>query len=150
MHMTETTTKHTAPASPIPVIAASYIGPPLMPNRDALWEENELPLNADALVNEVMGQPMRRAGRFIKMVACGGLACLQQVSPDYLKGRKRESFWPPVWAMLTKSCLSSRRCSNMAGGFPVPTSLPIRSAMPRFRDGADLRRYRNRSDRLAE
>ena len=52
----------------MPVIAASYIGPALTPNRDALWEENKLPLNADGLVNEIMGQPMRRAGRFIKMV----------------------------------------------------------------------------------
>jgi hypothetical protein len=67
----------------IPVIAASYIGPALTPNRDAIWEEDKLPLNPDGLVNEIMGQPMRRAGRFIKMVACGGLACLQKVSLDY-------------------------------------------------------------------
>ena len=58
--------------SAMPVIAASYIGPALTPNRDAIWEEDKLPLNADDLVAEIMGQPMRRAGRFIKMVCCGG------------------------------------------------------------------------------
>jgi len=86
----------------MPVIAASYIGPALTPNRDAIWEEDKLPLNPDGLVNEVMGQPMRRAGRFIKMAACGGLACLQKVSLDYLKGKKQESFWPRDWEMLMK------------------------------------------------
>jgi len=114
----------------IPVIAASYIGPALMPNRDALWEEYELPLNVDTLVNEVMGQAMRRAGRFIKMVACGGLACLQNVPPDDLKGKKQESFWLQDWAMLMKFSPLLRKSSSMAGDFPAPTSLPIPSAMP--------------------
>jgi hypothetical protein len=72
----------------MPVIAASYIGPALTPNRDAVWEEESLPLNADDLVAEIMGQPMRRAGRFIKMVCCGALACLKKVPPDYLKTKK--------------------------------------------------------------
>ncbi len=88
----------------MPVIAASYIGPSLMPNRDALWEEHELPLNADALVNEVMGQPMRRAGRFIKMVACGGLSCLQSVSLNYLKGKKTGIFLPDNKIRQTPFC----------------------------------------------
>ena len=70
------------------VIAASYIGPALAPNRDAAWEEKRLPLNADDLVAEIMGQPMRRAGRFIKMVCCGALSCLKKVPPDYLKTKK--------------------------------------------------------------
>jgi hypothetical protein len=120
MHMTETTTKHTAPASPIPVIAASYIGPPLMPNRDALWEENELPLNADALVNEVMGQPMRRAGRFIKMVSCGGLACLQQVSPDYLKGKKTGIFLATGLGNVDEILPFITQVFKHGGGFPSP------------------------------
>ena len=76
----------------MPVIAASYIGPALTPNHDAIWEESKLPLNTDNLINEIMGQPMRRAGRFIKMVACGGLACLQRVSLYYLKGKKTGIF----------------------------------------------------------
>ena len=62
----------------------------------------KLPLGPDALVNEIMGQPMRRAGRFIKMVACGGLACLQKVSLDYLKGKKQGYSWRRDWETLMK------------------------------------------------
>ncbi|MBN1470441.1 MAG: hypothetical protein JW925_01570, partial [Syntrophaceae bacterium] len=106
--------------SAIPVIAASYIGPSLMPNRDALWEENELPLNADSLVNEVMGQPMRRAGRFIKMVACGGLACLQTVSLDYLKGKKTGIFLATGLGNVDEIMPFITEVFKKGGGFPSP------------------------------
>jgi len=75
----------------IPVMAASYIGPALTPNRDAIWEENKLPLNPDDLVNKIMGQPMRRAGRFIKMACCGGLACLQKSITRLFKRKKNRN-----------------------------------------------------------
>jgi hypothetical protein len=104
----------------MPVIAASYIGPSLMPNRDALWEENELPLNADVLVNEVMGQPMRRAGRFIKMVACGGLACLQNVSLDYLKGKKTGIFLSTGLGNVDEIMPFITQVFKHGGGFPSP------------------------------
>lgn len=104
----------------MPVVAASYIGPSLMPNRDALWEENELPLNADGLVQEVMGQPMRRAGRFIKMVACGGLACLQQVSLDYLKGKKTGIFLATGLGNVDEIMPFITEVFKHGGGFPSP------------------------------
>ncbi len=104
----------------MPVIAASYIGPALMPNRDALWEENELPLKADALVNEIMGQPMRRAGRFIKMVACGGLACLQSVSLDYLKGKKTGIFLATGLGNVDEIMPFITEVFKHGGGFPSP------------------------------
>jgi len=106
--------------SAMPVIAASYIGPSLMPNRDALWEENELPLNADGLVHEVMGQPMRRAGRFIKMVACGGLACLQTVSLDYLKGKKTGIFLATGLGNVDEIMPFITEVFKHGGGFPSP------------------------------
>ena len=106
--------------TPVPVIAASYIGPSLMPNRDALWEESELPLNADALVHEVMGQPMRRAGRFIKMVACGGLSCLQQVSLDYLKGKKTGIFLATGLGNVDEILPFITEVFKHGGGFPSP------------------------------
>jgi hypothetical protein len=104
----------------LPVIAASYIGPALMPNRDALWEENELPLNVDGLVSEVMGQPMRRAGRFIKMVACGGLACLQKVSLDYLKGKKTGIFLATGLGNVDEIMPFITEVFKRGGGFPSP------------------------------
>jgi hypothetical protein len=104
----------------MPVIAASYIGPSLMPNRDALWEENELPLNVDGLVVEVMGQPMRRAGRFIKMVACGGLACLQKVSLNYLKGKKTGIFLATGLGNVDEIMPFITEVFKHGGGFPSP------------------------------
>ncbi len=104
----------------MPVIAASYIGPSLMPNRDALWEEYELPLNTDALVNEVMGQPMRRAGRFIKMVACGGLSCLQSVSLNYLKGKKTGIFLATGLGNVDEIMPFITEVFKHGGGFPSP------------------------------
>jgi len=104
----------------MPVISASYIGPSLMPNRDALWEENELPLKADSLVNEVMGQSMRRAGRFIKMVACGGLACLQKLSLDYLKGKKTGIFLATGLGNVDEIMPFITEVFKKGGGFPSP------------------------------
>jgi len=106
--------------TPMPVIAASYIGPSLMPNRDALWEENELPLNVEGLVVEVMGQPMRRAGRFIKMVACGGLACLQNVSLDYLKGKRTGIFLATGLGNVDEIMPFIAEVFKHGGGFPSP------------------------------
>lgn len=104
----------------MPVIAASYIGPHLMPNNDALWEESELPLNTDGLVNEIMGQPMRRAGRFIKMVACGGLACVQKVSLNYLKGKKTGIFLATGLGNIDEIMPFITEVFKHGGGFPSP------------------------------
>jgi hypothetical protein len=104
----------------MPVIAASYIGPALTPNRDTIWEEDKLPLNPDALVNEIMGQPMRRAGRFIKMVACGGLACLQKVSLDYLKGKKTGIFLATGLGNVDEIMPFITEVFKHGGGFPSP------------------------------
>jgi hypothetical protein len=104
----------------IPVIAASYIGPALTPNHDALWKEDKLPLNTDGLVNEIMGQPMRRAGRFIKMVCCGGLACLQKVSLDYLKGKKTGIFLSTGLGNVDEIMPFITQVFKHGGGFPSP------------------------------
>ena len=74
--------------APLPVIAASFVGPALVANGDALWEEAKLPLSPDELVQKIMGQPMRRAGRFIKLVCCGALACLQSAPKEILHNKK--------------------------------------------------------------
>lgn len=104
----------------MPVIAASYIGPELTPNRDALWDEDKLPLNTDGLVNKIMGQPMRRAGRFIKMVCCGGLACLQKVSLDYLKGKKTGIFLATGLGNVDEIMPFITEVFKHGGGFPSP------------------------------
>ena len=104
----------------IPVIAASYIGPALTPNCDTVWEENKLPLNPEGLVNEIMGQPMRRAGRFIKMVCCGGLACLQKVSLDYLKGEKTGIFLATGLGNVDEIMPFITQVFKHGGGFPSP------------------------------
>lgn len=104
----------------MPVVAASYIGPALTPNRDAIWDEKKLPLNPDGLVNEIMGQPMRRAGRFIKMVACGGLACLQKVSLDYLKGKKTGIFLATGLGNVDEIMPFITEVFKHGGGFPSP------------------------------
>lgn len=104
----------------MPVIATSYIGPSLTPNRNALWDESELPLNVDALVNDIMGQPMRRAGRFIKMVACGGLACLRNVPPEYLKGKKTGIFLATGLGNVDEILPFITEVFKRGGGFPSP------------------------------
>ena len=104
----------------MPVIAASYIGPALTPNRDMIWEENNLPLNPDGLVVEIMGQPLRRAGRFIKMVCCGALACLQKVSLDYLKGKKTGIFLATGLGNVDEIMPFITQVFKHGGGFPSP------------------------------
>lgn len=104
----------------IPIIAASYIGPALTPNRDAIWEEEKLPLNTDNLVNEIMGPPMRRVGRFIKMVCCGGMACLQKVSLDYLKGKKTGIFMSTGLGNVDEIMPFITQVFKHGGGFPSP------------------------------
>jgi hypothetical protein len=106
--------------SPMPVIAVSYIGPALTPNRDAAWEEERLPLNADDLVAEIMGQPMRRAGRFIKMVCCGALACLKKVPPDYLKTKKVGIFLATGLGNIDEILPFVTQVFKHEGGFPSP------------------------------
>ncbi len=76
----------------IPVIAASFLGPALLPNEEGHWDEASMPGNCDELVQKVLGQPMRRAGRFIKMVCSGAMACLKQVPPEVIQGRKTGIF----------------------------------------------------------
>ncbi|MBP7341534.1 MAG: hypothetical protein PHG54_08210 [Smithellaceae bacterium] len=74
------------------VIAASFLGPSLTPNEDMPWREDDLPQDCDELVQKTLGQPMRRAGRFIKMVCSGAAACLQKVPAELLAGKKTGIF----------------------------------------------------------
>jgi len=74
------------------VMAASFLGPSLTPNEDVPWREENLPLDCDDLVQKVLGQPMRRAGRFIKLVCSGAAACLQKAPAGLLAGRKTGIF----------------------------------------------------------
>jgi hypothetical protein len=104
----------------MPVIAASYIGPALTPNRNVAWEEEKLPLNADDLVAEIMGQPMRRAGRFIKMVCCGALACLKKVPPAYLKTKKVGIFLATGLGNVDEILPFITQVFKHEGGFPSP------------------------------
>lgn len=106
--------------SPMPVIAASYISPALTPNYDAAWEEKKLPLNTDDLVAEIMGQPMRRAGRFIKMVCCGAMACLKKVPPDYLKEKKIGIFLATGLGNSDEILPFITQVFKHEGGFPSP------------------------------
>jgi 3-oxoacyl-(acyl-carrier-protein) synthase len=104
----------------IPVIAASYLGPGLRPNLDIAWEESLLPLNADDLVLEIMGQPLRRAGRFIKMVCCGALACLKRVPPADLKERKIGIFLATGLGNVEEILPFITQVFKHEGGFPSP------------------------------
>jgi hypothetical protein len=67
-----------------------------------------------------MGQPMRRAGRFIKMVCCGGLACLQKVSLDYLKGKKTGIFLSTGLGNVDEIMPFITQVFKHGGGFPSP------------------------------
>jgi hypothetical protein len=106
--------------SAMPVIATSYIGPALTPNCDAAWEEERLPLNTDDLVAEIMGQPMRRAGRFIKMVCCGALACLEKVPSAYLKTKKIGIFLATGLGNVDEILPFITQVFKHEGGFPSP------------------------------
>ena len=104
----------------MPVIAASYLGPALTPNRDGAWEEALLPLSADDLVQEIMGQPLRRAGRFIKLVCCGALSCLKSVPPEDLKGKKIGIFLATGLGNVDEILPFIKQVFKHDGGFPSP------------------------------
>jgi hypothetical protein len=106
--------------SSLPVIAASFLGPALRPNKDAAWQESMLPLNVDDLVLEIMGQPLRRAGRFIKMVCCGALSCLKSVPPVAWKGRRIGIFLATGLGNVEEILPFITQVFKYEGGFPSP------------------------------
>ncbi|PKN67431.1 MAG: hypothetical protein CVU54_16950 [Deltaproteobacteria bacterium HGW-Deltaproteobacteria-12] len=105
---------------PIPVLAASFLGPALAPNQEAAWQEASLPLNADALVQEVMGQPLRRAGRFIKLVCCGALTCLKSIPPEDIKDKKIGIFLATGLGNIDEILPFIKQVFKHDGGFPSP------------------------------
>ena len=104
----------------MPVIAASYLGPGLVPNQDVVWDEAKLPLNPDDLVQKIMGQPMRRAGRFIKLVCCSALTCLQGVSKEMLQGKKVGIFLSTGLGNIDEILPFITQVFKHDGGFPSP------------------------------
>ena len=106
--------------APLPVIAASFLGPALVANGDALWEEAKLPLSPDELVQKIMGQPMRRAGRFIKLVCCGALACLQSVPKEILRDKKVGIFLSTGLGNIDEILPFITQVFKHDGGFPSP------------------------------
>jgi hypothetical protein len=106
--------------SSMPVIAASYLGPALTPNQEEVWSEAQLPLNTDDLVQKVMGKPMRRAGRFIKMVCCGALTCLQSVPSEDLKEKKIGIFLATGLGNVDEILPFITQVFKHDGGFPSP------------------------------
>jgi hypothetical protein len=106
--------------TPIPVISAGYLGPSLTPNQEAAWDEAMLPLNPDDLVQKMMGQPMRRAGRFIKLVCLGALACLNRVPPEELKEKKVGIFLATGLGNIDEILPFITQVFKHDGGFPSP------------------------------
>jgi hypothetical protein len=106
--------------SSMPVVAASYLGPALMPNLDTAWDEALLPLNPDDLVQKIMGQPLRRAGRFIKLVCCGALTCLKSVPPEELKDKKIGIFLATGLGNVDEILPFITQVFKHEGGFPSP------------------------------
>src|SRR5690606_38247699 len=106
--------------SVMPVISAGYLGPSLTPNEDAAWEEARLPFNPDALVQKMMGQPMRRAGRFIKPVCLGALACLNRIPPEELKEKKVGIFLATGLGNIDEILPFITQVFKHEGGFPSP------------------------------
>jgi hypothetical protein len=104
----------------MPVIAASYLGPALVPNHDTAWNEAKLPLNPDDLVQEIMGQPMRRAGRFIKLVCCGALTCFQSVPKEVLQGKNIGIFLATGLGNIDEILPFITQVFKHDGGFPSP------------------------------
>ena len=104
----------------MPVLAASFLGPALAPNQEAAWQEALLPLNADALVQEVMGQPLRRAGRFIKLVCCGALTCLKNAPPEDIKNKKIGIFLATGLGNVDEILPFIKQVFKHDGGFPSP------------------------------
>jgi len=108
------------PICSMPVIAAGYLGPALLPNQDAAWDEAKLPLNPDDLVQKMMGQPMRRAGRFIKLVCCGALSCLQSLPKEALQGKKVGIFLSTGLGNIDEILPFITQVFKHDGGFPSP------------------------------
>lgn len=106
--------------SSLPVLAAGYLGPALIPNADGSWEEQRLPADPDDLVRKMMGQPMRRAGRFIKLVCCGALACMSRVSEEALLGRKIGIFLATGLGNIDEILPFITQVFKYDGGFPSP------------------------------
>ena len=104
----------------MPVIAAGYLGPSLFPNQDAAWDEAKLPLNPDDLVQQIMGQPMRRAGRFIKLVCCGALNCLQSVPKTVLQEKNIGIFLSTGLGNMDEILPFITQVFKYDGGFPSP------------------------------
>ena len=104
----------------MPVIAASYLGPALIPNADAAWDEAKLPANADDLVQKIMGQPMRRAGRFIKLVCCGALSCMQGAPKEVLQGKRTGIFLCTGLGNIDEILPFITQVFKHDGGFPSP------------------------------
>jgi len=105
---------------PISVIAASYLGPSLSPNEDLPWDEASLPHSCDDLVQKVLGQPMRRAGRFIKMVCAGAMACLKEVPPAALKNKRTGIFLATGLGNGDEILPFVTQVFKHDGGFPSP------------------------------
>jgi hypothetical protein len=106
--------------SSMPVIAASYLGPALVPDQDVIWNEAQLPVNPEELVQKVMGQPLRRAGRFIKVVCCGALTCLKSVPPADLKGKRIGIFLATGLGNVDEILPFITQVFKHDGGFPSP------------------------------
>jgi len=106
--------------SSMPVVAASYLGPVLTPNLDVAWNEAQLPLSPDDLVQKIMGQPLRRAGRFIKLVCCGALVCLKSVPAEDLKDKKIGIFLATGLGNVDEILPFITQVFKHDGGFPSP------------------------------
>ena len=104
----------------MPVVAASYLGPSLTPNQNVAWDESKLPLSPDDLVLKIMGQPLRRAGRFIKLVCCGALACLRSVPAEDLKDKKIGIFLATGLGNVDEILPFITQVFKHEGGFPSP------------------------------
>ena len=102
------------------VIAAGFLGPSLVPNQDVAWDEVKLPLNPDALVQEMMGQPMRRAGRFIKLVCCGALTCLKSAPKEVLEGKRVGIFLSTGLGNIDEILPFITQVFKHDGGYPSP------------------------------
>lgn len=104
----------------MPVLAAGFLGPALKPNQDGVWSEDLLPLPADDLVQEILGQPLRRAGRFIKLVCCGALSCLKSAAPEDLKDKKIGIFLATGLGNVDEIMPFISQVFKYDGGFPSP------------------------------
>jgi len=106
--------------STLSVLATGYLGPALVPNRDLPWDEKNLPLPPEGLVQEILGQPMRRAGRFIKLVCCGALACLRSAPENILQDKKTGIFLATGLGNIDEILPFITQVFKHDGGYPSP------------------------------